>query len=208
MALRFFAVRAVAKSKLSVLASGSNISVKPTRILRSVYLVRYIAMTISIRPFEISDWSALWPILHATFSKGDTYTFSPEASEEEILNAWTKVPKATFVACDDSGQILGSYYIKANQTGNASHVCNCGYVVSETTRGKGVASLMCEHSQLNAIELGFLAMQFNFVVSTNSGAIRLWKKLGYEIVGTLPRAFRHPQTGFVDAYVMYKWLAI
>lgn len=174
----------------------------------AAHVERYIAMTISIRPFEISDWSALWPILHATFSKGDTYTFPPDASEEEIFNAWTKVPKATFVACDDSGQILGSYYIKANQPGNASHVCNCGYVVSEKSRGKGVASFMCKHSQLNATELGFLAMQFNFVVSTNSGAIRLWKKLGYDVVGTLPRAFRHPQNGFVDAYVMYKWLAI
>jgi ribosomal protein S18 acetylase RimI-like enzyme len=165
-------------------------------------------MTVSIRPFETSDWSALWPILHATFSKGDTYTFPTDAGEEEILNVWTKIPTAIFVACDDSGQILGSYYIKPNQPGNGSHVCNCGYVVSEMARGKGVASLMCEHSQSAATGLGFLAMQFNFVVSTNSGAFRLWQKLGYDIVGTLPRAFRHPQAGFVDAYVMYKWLAI
>lgn len=165
-------------------------------------------MTISVHPLETPDWLALWPILHATFSKGDTYTFPTDAGEEEIRHAWTKVPKAAFVACDDSGQILGSYYIKPNQPGNGSHVCNCGYVVSEMARGKGVASLMCEHSQSTAIELGFLAMQFNFVVSTNNGAVRLWQKLGYDIVGTLPRAFRHPEAGFVDAYVMYKWLAI
>lgn len=165
-------------------------------------------MTVSVRPFETSDWPALWPILHVTFSKGDTYTFPADASEDEVRHAWIKAPMATFVALDDSGQILGSYYIKQNQPGNASHVCNCGYVVSEMARGKGVASLMCEHSQSTAIALGFLAMQFNFVVSTNSGAVRLWQKLGYEIVGTLPCAFRHPEAGFVNAYVMYKWLAI
>jgi ribosomal protein S18 acetylase RimI-like enzyme len=164
-------------------------------------------MTLSIRPFEESDWPSLWPILRSTFSKGDTYTFATDASENEIFNAWTQVPTATFVACDVSGQIVGSYYIKPNQPGNASHVCNCGYVVSELARGKGVASLMCEHSQSTALELGFLAMQFNFVVSSNSGAVRLWQKLGYDIVGVLPRAFRHPLAGFVDAFVMYKWLA-
>ena len=164
-------------------------------------------MTVLIRPYKDSDWPLLWPILQTTFSKGDTYTFPVDANEHEILNAWTRAPQATFVACSASGHILGSYYIKPNQLGNASHVCNCGYIVSELARGKGVASLMCEHSQATAIELRFLAMQFNFVVSTNSGAVRLWQKLGYDIVGTLPRAFRHPQAGFVDAYVMYKWLA-
>jgi ribosomal protein S18 acetylase RimI-like enzyme len=165
-------------------------------------------MTVSIRRFQKSDWSSLWPILQATFSKGDTYTFPATSTEDEILSAWIQAPTATFVACDLSGEILGSYYIKPNQLGNASHVCNCGYIVSEQARGKGVASFMCKHSQETAIELGFLAMQFNFVVSTNNGAIRLWQKLGYDIAGTLPRAFRHPQAGLVDAFVMYKWLAI
>ena len=167
-----------------------------------------VAMNVSIHPFEASDWSALWPILHATFSKGDTYTFPAGAGEEAVFNAWIKTPTASFVACDASGQVLGSYYIKPNQPGNASHVCNCGYVVAEAARGNGVASLMCEHSQATATGLGFLAMQFNFVASTNTGAIGLWQKLGYDIVGTLPRAFRHPQAGFVDAHVMYKWLAV
>jgi ribosomal protein S18 acetylase RimI-like enzyme len=165
-------------------------------------------MSVSIRPFEQSDWPALWPILRATFAKADTYTYPPDATEQEILSVWTQVPRATFVACDESGQILGSYYIKPNQPGNGSHVCNCGYVVSDSARGQGVASLMCEHSQAIALKLGFLAMQFNFVVSTNSGAVRLWQKFGFDIVGTLSRAFRHPRHGLVDAYVMYKWLAI
>ena len=165
-------------------------------------------MTVLIRPFQESDWPSLWPILQATFAKGDTYTFAPDATEAEILAAWTKIPAATFVASDETGQILGSYFIKANQPGHGNHVSNCGYVVSEFARGKGVASLMCQHSQAVAVQLGFLAMQFNFVVSTNAGAVHLWQKLGFGIVGTLPRAFRHPELGLVDAFVMYKWLAI
>lgn len=164
-------------------------------------------MTTFIRLFEQSDWPALWPILHATFAAGDTYTYPAESTEEEIFAVWIKAPQATYVACSGDGRVIGTYYIKPNQPGNASHVCNCGYIVSATARGSGIAAQMCQHSQTVARELGFLAMQFNFVVSTNEGAIRLWKNLGFDIVGTLPRAFHHPDIGLVDAYVMYKWLA-
>jgi len=164
-------------------------------------------MAPTLRPFAADDWPALWPILHATFAKGDTYTFAPDATEETIFHAWIELPLATFVACDESGQLLGSYYLKPNQPGNGGHVGNCGFVVAESARGQGTASLMCAHAQRMAVQNGFLAMQFNFVVSSNRGAIQLWRKLGFDIVGTLPRAFRHPQLGFVDAHVMYKWLA-
>jgi ribosomal protein S18 acetylase RimI-like enzyme len=164
-------------------------------------------MTAAIRPCAANDWPRLWPILHATFVKGDTYTFAPDATEEAIFHAWIELPLATFVACDDAGAVLGSYYLKANQPGHGGHVANCGFVVAESARGHGVAARMCEHAQAMALARGFLAMQFNFVVASNHGAIRLWRKLGFEIVGTLPRAFRHPQLGLVDAHVMYKWLA-
>jgi ribosomal protein S18 acetylase RimI-like enzyme len=79
-------------------------------------------------------------------------------------------------------------------------------MVSSAARGRGLATAMCEHSQEVAKELGYRAMQFNFVAATNKGAIRLWKKLGFEIVGRLPKAFFHPANGYVDALVMYKWL--
>jgi ribosomal protein S18 acetylase RimI-like enzyme len=164
-------------------------------------------MTASIRPFQASDWPAVWSILRSAVSKGDTFAYPPEAGEHEIRTLWIRNSRAAFVACDTAARILGSYFIKPNQLGHGSHVCNCGYVVSEEARGKGVASLMCEHSQSTAVDLGFLAMQFNLVVSTNGGAVHLWQKHGFRIVGTLPRAFRHPQAGLVDAYVMYKWLA-
>ena len=163
-------------------------------------------MTVSIREFQPVDWPTLWPILHSVFSRGDTYTYPPDATEDQIHALWIERPEATFVACNGAGEVIGSYYIRPNQQGNAGHVCNCGYVVAEAARGAGVAAQMCAHSQGQAIERGYLAMQFNFVVSTNTGAVRLWQRLGYEIVGTLPRAFRHPQAGLVDAHVMYKWL--
>ena len=162
---------------------------------------------IKIRPFSASDWPALWHILQTTFAAGDTCTFSPQSTEAEIHKAWVDLPAATFVACNEAGKILGTYFIKPNQPGLGAHVCNCGYVVSTAAQGQGIASHMCEHSQKLAVEMGFRAMQFNFVVSTNNGAVRLWQKLGFEIVGTLPGVFQHQKLGFVDAFVMFKNLS-
>jgi ribosomal protein S18 acetylase RimI-like enzyme len=159
-----------------------------------------------IRPFQPSDWSALWPILHITFATGDTYTFSPHSTETEIHKAWIELPAATFVATNEAGDILGTYFIKPNQPGLGAHVCNCGYVVAKAAQGQGVAAKMCEHSQKLAVDMGFRAMQFNFVVATNTGAVRLWQKLGFEIVGTLPEVYQHQKLGFVDAFVMFKRL--
>ena len=161
---------------------------------------------ITVRKFEHADWPAVWALIEPVFRSGETYAFSPEISEAEAHRIWIEAPAATFVAKDDSGAALGTYYIKPNQPGAGSHVCNCGYVVGESARGRGVATFMCEHSQLEAVRRGFRAMQFNLVVSTNEGAVRLWQKLDYEIVGTLPGAFKHPRQGYVDALVMYKQL--
>jgi ribosomal protein S18 acetylase RimI-like enzyme len=136
---------------------------------------------------------------------GETYAIDPQIDETAARALWLEAPKACFVA-ERAGEILGTYYIKTNQAGGGAHVCNCGYMVSETARGQGIARAMCEHSQAEALGLGYLAMQFNLVVSTNTGAIRLWERLGFETVGVLPRAFRHPSAGFVDARVMTKWL--
>ena len=160
-----------------------------------------------IRRFQESDWQAVWPLLHATFAAGDTYAFAPDSSEADIHKAWVEVPLATYVARAPDGQLLGTYILKANQPGLGSHVCNCGYVVSPAAQGQGVATALCEHSQREAVAMGFLAMQFNLVVATNTRAVRLWQKLGFATVGTLPRAFRHQTLGLVDAFVMYKELA-
>lgn len=159
-----------------------------------------------IRSFREADWPAVWPMLHATLAAGDSYVFSPRSSEVEIHTIWVETPSATFVACDSAGAILGTYFIKPNQPGLGDHVGNCGYVVAPQAQGLGLATAMCEHSQRVAVELGFRAMQFNFVVATNERAVRLWERLGFAVVGRLPGAFRHQRLGFVDALVMFKAL--
>jgi ribosomal protein S18 acetylase RimI-like enzyme len=161
---------------------------------------------ISIQTFEAGDWPEVWGLLEPVFRAGETYPFAPEISEREAHAIWIEAPTATYVARDESGAALGTYYLKPNQPGLGAHVCNCGYIVAERARGRGVATLMCEHSQREARRLGFRAMQFNLVVATNEGAVRLWQKLGFAIVGTLPAAFKHAKHGFVAAFVMYKQL--
>ena len=164
------------------------------------------AQTVHVRPFIATDWPAVWGLLHTTFSTGDTYSFAPDSTEAQIHTAWVDLPAATFVACSATGDLLGTYFIKANQTGQGAHVCNCGYVVAQQAQGQGIASQMCEHSQVQAVSMGFRAKQFNLVVATNTRAVQLWQKLGYAVVGTLPGAFKHLQFGYVDALVMYKVL--
>lgn len=159
----------------------------------------------NIREASEKDFDDLWPIFHEVVSAGETYAYSQDITKDEALNIWINTPRKTFVT-EDRGQTLGTYYIKTNQAGPGGHVCNCGYMVSSKARGKGIATAMCEHSQQTAKNLGYKAMQYNFVVSTNEGAVRLWIKHGFKIVGTLPKAFHHPTKGYIDALVMYKWL--
>ena len=156
------------------------------------------------------DWSAMWAILEPVFRAGETYAFAPDISEAEARRVWLEAPLATYVLRDGAGGgeggLLGTYYIKANQPGLGAHVCNCGYATAPAARGRGVASAMCVHSQDAARKAGFRHMQYNLVAASNKGAVRLWRKHGFEIVGTLPGAFRNVRLGFVDAHVMYKTL--
>lgn len=158
-----------------------------------------------IREATEADFEKIWPIFHEIVFAGETYAYPQNTSKEEANRLWMLLPRKTYVAVEE-GQVLGSYYIKTNQAGPGSHVCNCGYMVSTNERGRGLATSMCEHSQKTAIELGYKAMQFNFVVATNVGAIRIWNRLGFDTVGRLPKAFNHPIRGYVDVLVMYKWL--
>lgn len=162
-------------------------------------------MTLNIREAKDSDWDHIWPFFQTIVSAGDTYGFDPKTDKATGQQIWMTTPRKTFVV-EEHGQILGSYYMKTNQQGPGAHVCNCGYMVAPEARRRGLASTMCEHSQQVAIELGYLAMQFNFVASTNEGAVRLWQKLGFDVVGRLPKAFEHPKLGLVDALVMFKSL--
>lgn len=160
----------------------------------------------NIREATKSDWQSIWPIFSEIVSAGETYAYDPEISAEQAQKIWLEAPRKVFIF-EEEGKVLGTYYLKTNQAGPGDHVCNCGYMVSSTARGKGLATSMCEHSQQIAIDLGYKAMQFNFVASSNEGAVRLWSKLGFDTVGCLPKAFNHPKLGYVDALVMYKWLA-
>ena len=161
---------------------------------------------IAIRPFDEDNWEAVWRIIQPVFRAGDSYAFSPRIAEEEAHEVWVDRPLASFVAMDENDGVVGTYYMKPNQPGLGDHVCNCGYIVAAHAEGKGIASHMCRHSQQEAISRGFRAMQYNLVVSTNERAVRLWQRHGFDIIGTLPNAFRHARLGFVDAFIMYKEL--
>lgn len=163
-------------------------------------------MGLVIREASSNDWLGIWEILEPVFRAGETYSFAQDISADQAQSAWMELPAKTYVCVDDHHAILGTYFLKANQPGQGQHVANCGYVVSASARGLGVASAMCQHSQEAARNLGFRSMQFNLVVSTNEKAVRLWQHQGFSIVGTLPEAFKHPTQGYVDAFVMYKHL--
>jgi ribosomal protein S18 acetylase RimI-like enzyme len=155
-----------------------------------------------IRRTQPSDATEIAAIIISIFREGSTYTIDPDISEADALAYWLSPDKETFVAEDD-GAIVGTYYMRANQAGGGRHVCNCGYVTKASETGRGIARAMCVHSLAHARSRGYRAMQFNFVVSANERAVRLWQSLGFEIVGRLPGAFRHPTHGFVDALVMF-----
>lgn len=160
---------------------------------------------LNIRPSEPADSNAVWSILEPVIRAGDAYSLPRDMPRESALAFWFADGYQVFVA-EDEGRIVGTYFLRANQLGGGAHVANCGYATAADSTGKGIARAMCTHSLAHAKRLGFRAMQFNFVISTNERAVRLWKGLGFEIVGQLPQAFLHPSLGYVDAYVMYRSL--
>ena len=162
-------------------------------------------MELIIRQAGPEDFDDIWEIFHAVVSRGDTYTFAPDTTQEEAHAIWMSPQVWTYVATDN-GSVVGTYFMRTNQPGLGSHVVNAGYMVKPGAQGRGIGRAMCEHSLAEARALGFLAMQYNIVVSTNESAVALWKKMGFEIVGTLPKVFRHLELGLVDAYVMHRFL--
>jgi non-canonical purine NTP pyrophosphatase (RdgB/HAM1 family) len=161
--------------------------------------------SIAVRAVTDADRDAVWGILEPTLRVGETYALPRDMSRDEALAWWYRPDNDTFVA-EDAGEVVGSYFLRANQLGGGAHVANCGYVTASAAQGRGIARAMVEHSLAHAKRRGFVAMQFNFVVRTNERAVRIWQACGFEIVGTLPEAFAHPRLGLVDAYVMYKRL--
>lgn len=137
---------------------------------------------ISIRKLQEQDWPHVWQFMEPVIRVGQTYPFALDMDSEQAHNMWIEVTECAYVAVDEAGNIIGSYYIKPNQP----------------TLGA--------HSLTEAVKLGYRAMQFNLVVATNEASVHVWKKLGFHVVGTLPGAFSHKDLGYVDAYVFYKVL--
>jgi len=152
-----------------------------------------------------ADHDAIWNIFHGIIVAGDTYAFDPQMPREEALAYWFRADTHTYVA-EENGSVVGTYILRPNQSGPGSHVANAAFMVARDAEGAGVGRRMAEHCLTEARRMGFRAMQFNFVVSTNAPAIHLWEQLGFKIVGTLPAAFHHPEKGYVDVYVMYRSL--
>jgi L-amino acid N-acyltransferase YncA len=159
----------------------------------------------TIRAATAGDHDAIWSILEPVIRAGETYTVPRDMSREQALAYWFGEGHEVYVA-EDSGEVVGTYYLRANQKGGGSHVANCGYMTASHATGRGVARAMCTHSLERARQRGFRAMQFNFVVSTNERAVRLWELCGFRVVGVLPDAFRHPAAGFCNALVMFREL--
>jgi ribosomal protein S18 acetylase RimI-like enzyme len=158
-----------------------------------------------IRAATSDDTDAIWQILEARIRAGETYPLPLDLTREHALADWFERGHDVFVAVDDD-RVLGTYYLRANQPGGGSHIANCGYMTAASTEHRGVGRAMCLHSLAEAKRRGFRAMQFNFVVSTNERAVKLWQACGFEIVGRLPGAFKHPVHGYVDALVMFQRL--
>ncbi|MDW5595462.1 N-acetyltransferase [Conexibacter stalactiti] len=162
------------------------------------------AADITIRPCRSDDADALWAILQAVFSAGETYAYPTDISREAALAGWTAPPARAWVAERD-GVVVGSSRVMPNQPGQGAHVANGSFVVAPDAGGRGVGRALCEHALQAAAELGYRAMQFNLVVSANERAVALWRSLGFETVGRLPGAFMlHGEE--VDAFVMYRRL--
>jgi L-amino acid N-acyltransferase YncA len=158
---------------------------------------------LKIRETIESDRGAIWEIFREVIVAGETYPLNANSSREDALTYWFQKGARVYVAEQDR-HLAGSYTLHANQAGGGTHVANAGFIVAKEGRGQGIGRALGEHCLNEARRLGFRAMQFNFVVSSNESAVRLWQDLGMKIVGTLPGAFRHPTRGYVDVYVMFQ----
>lgn len=162
-----------------------------------------MSLSLSIRLATEEDRESVWEVLCPIIRAGGTYVFDPTSSRGEMLDYWINEDKITYVA-EHKGIILGTFYLKANQPDLGNHICNAGFMVAESASGKGIGRTLGKFALLEAKRLGFEAMQFNFVIKTNEKAVILWKSLGFEVIGEIPEAYRHPHLGLVPALIMYQ----
>ena len=163
-------------------------------------------MSIRIREYSESDWSAVWEMMEPVIRSGESYPYAMDMDADGAHYMWVEMTDSVYVVEEDSGNLLGTYYIMPNKPTLGAPEANCGYVVAERARGQGIGTMMGAHSQEQAVLLGYRAMQFNLVVNTNAVSHRVWNKLGFKEVGVLEGAFLHVTDGYVDATVFYKVL--
>jgi GNAT superfamily N-acetyltransferase len=156
---------------------------------------------------EPGDWASIWEIIGAVVATGDTYPYPPDITEEEARRLWIRDGdgEVTFVARLDD-QVVGTAYLRANGVGLSDHIANAGWMVASQHQGQGIGRPFASHVIGRARDMGYRAMQFNGVVATNTAAISLWESLGFEIVGTVPDAFRHARHGLTPVHIMYRRL--
>ncbi|WP_420320369.1 GNAT family N-acetyltransferase [Flagellimonas sp.] len=158
-----------------------------------------------IRKATAQDYDAVWEIFHAVIRTEDTYVFPSNTPKSDLEKLWFAPNMHTYVY-EERDEIMGTFFIRPNSIGSGNHIANAGYMIHPDAQGKGIGKLLGKYSLQLAKELGFTAMQYNMVVSTNQNAIKLWKKLGFKIIGTTPKGFKHKKLGLVDTYIMYKSL--
>jgi ribosomal protein S18 acetylase RimI-like enzyme/8-oxo-dGTP pyrophosphatase MutT (NUDIX family) len=152
-----------------------------------------------------ADQEAIWRIFHLVVAGRDTYTFLPDTPREVGVGYWFG-PGVTCYVAELDGNVVGMYKLIANACGLGSHVSNASFMVHPSTSGRGVGRALVDHCLREARRQGYDAMQFNFVVSTNVAAVSLWQRVGFRIIGTIPRAFQHATHGLVDAFIMHRFL--
>ena len=161
----------------------------------------------TIREAEPADWESIWPFLREIVREGESYAYDPDMSEREARDMWMiGAPGRTTVAVDAGGTILGTANMYANRPGPGAHVASASFMVDPRRWARGVGRALGEDMIGWAERAGFRAIQFNAVVETNERAVALWRSLGFEIVGTVPEAFRHPEHGYVGLHVMHRRL--
>lgn len=160
---------------------------------------------LEIRQAKEEDKPHVWEIIRSVISSGDTYIFFPDSSRDKMLDYWFSSEQTVYVALSEN-KIIGTFFLKANQPDLGSHIANAGFMVSAAAKGKKVGKTMAEFSLQEAKRRGYKAMQFNFVVKSNSVAVNLWLNLGFEIIGEIPEAFNHIENGLTNAYIMYRKL--
>ncbi|MDI6624986.1 MAG: GNAT family N-acetyltransferase [Brevundimonas sp.] len=159
-----------------------------------------------IRAASDADWPTIWPIVEAVVRAGETFTYPRDADEALGRTLWMMAPPGVTLVAVEAGRVLGTAKTGPNQMGPGSHVATASFMVAADARGRGVGRALCEAVIARAKADGYRAMQFNAVVETNRSAVRLWKALGFGVVGTVPEAFAHPTEGLVGLHVMHRGL--